>query len=120
MLYIFFLSIAFGSNLSLTGKWEGLWISDVNGHNGPIKAKFKEKDGTLYVRFRGRYAKVLPFFYRTKLIPVEQEDGIHYTVEKSLGKRWGTFTLDATITQDGFVAFYHSQNDHGRFVLQPR
>jgi hypothetical protein len=120
MLYIFFLSIAFGADPVLTGSWKGHWNSDVNGHNGPIKANFKEKEGVLYVRLRGRYAKVLPFFYRIKLIPSEQEDGIHYTVEKSLGKKWGTFTLDATVTNDSFVALYRSQNDHGRFVLEPQ
>jgi hypothetical protein len=118
LLFSLFFSISVAAVPQLDGTWEGHWISDVNGHNGPIKATFKTKDDEIVVRFCGRYAKVIPFFYRTKLTTVEKEDGIHYLAEKSLGKKWGTFTLDATVSEDGFVAHYRSETDHGRFVLE--
>jgi len=120
ILFSLLFSMSVAATPQLEGTWKGHWISDVNGHNGPIKATFKTKNEELYVRFRGRYAKVLPFVYRTKLTTVVEEDGVHYLAEKSLGEKWGTFTLDATVSEDGFVALYRSQEDHGRFVLQPK
>ncbi len=50
----------------LSGKWSGCWISDKNGHHGPLRANFKQKDCDTYrVTFSGRFAKVIPFRYST-------------------------------------------------------
>jgi len=117
---ILLVTLGFAEAETPSGKWSGYWVSDVNGHNGPIKARFSElEDGTLRVCFTGRYAKVIPFLFRTQLTAVEQEDGTHYTVEHSLGRRWGTFSLDAQITDGQFVARYDSADDHGQFILSP-
>ncbi|HEV3384727.1 MAG TPA: hypothetical protein VG097_07920, partial [Gemmata sp.] len=52
----------------LSGKWSGYWISETNGHTGSLHGNFKQLDAETYrVRFHGRFAKVIPFWYSTKM-----------------------------------------------------
>jgi hypothetical protein len=101
------------------GKWSGYWVSDKNGHNGPLNAKFKQKDCDTYeVTFSGRFAKIIPFRYKTTMDVVGGGDGcVILTAEKRLGPT-GKFRTVAVATNTNFDATFTSPRDHGRFVLR--
>jgi hypothetical protein len=102
----------------LSGKWSGCWISDKNGHNGPLNAKFKQKDCNSYrVTFSGRFAKVIPFRYTTTMNVVGTGDGVvMLSAERPLGLR-GSFRTMAVATSTNFDATFTSPRDWGRFVM---
>lgn len=113
-------SVGFAQYPDLSGKWpSGYWVSDTNGHTGPLKAKFKQLDCDTYkVTFRGRFAAVIPFRYSTTMDVVGAGAGVAVlTAEKRLGP-FGTFRMTATATATTFDANFTSRRDSGRFVLR--
>ena len=105
----------------LSGKWAGYWLSDKNGHNGPLSAKFTPQGTDSYrVTYRGRFAKVIPFRYSTTMDVVGTGDGVVLlSAEKRLGPM-GTFRTTATATDANFDATFTSRRDSGRFVMTRR
>ncbi len=105
----------------LTGKWSGYWVSDKNGHTGPLNARFAPQGDSSYrVTYRGRFAKVIPFRYSTTMDVVGTGDGVVVlSAEKRLGPM-GTFRTTATATGSNFDATFTSRRDSGRFVLSRR
>jgi hypothetical protein len=105
----------------LTGKWSGCWVSDKNGHHGPLHAKFKPQGcGAYRVTFGGRFAKVIPFRYTTTMDVVGVGDG---TVTLAAEKRlpgMGAFRTLAVATGTDFDATFTSPRDRGRFVMSRR
>lgn len=103
----------------LSGKWSGYWVSDTNGHTGPLHAKFTPTgDDSYRVVYRGRFAKVIPFRYATMMDVVGRGDGVVVlSAEKPLGP-FGTFRTTATATNTSFDATFSSRRDNGRFVLR--
>jgi hypothetical protein len=106
---------------NLSGKWSGYWISDANGHRGPLHARFVPLDADTYrVTYRGRFALVVPFRYSTTMDVASTGDGaVVLTAEKRLGP-FGSFRTTATATGTNFDATFNSRRDSGRFVLQKR
>ena len=105
----------------LSGKWSGYWVSDKNGHTGPLHATFTPKGAAAYqVKYRGRFAKVIPFRYTTTMDVVGRGEGlVVLSAEKPLGP-FGTFRTTATATNSNFDATFNSRRDSGRFVLQSK
>lgn len=105
----------------LTGKWSGYWVSDKNGHTGPLKGKFRQTDAEAYrVVFRGRFWGVFPFRYGTTMNVAGASDGlVQLTASRRLGPL-GTFTMTAMATDTSFDAAFSSRGDSGRFVLSRR
>jgi hypothetical protein len=103
----------------LTGTWTGHWCSQTNGHNGPMKARFKRINGAEYrVRFTGLFCKVIPFYY-SETFQVVRDDG--QTVELSANSKlcfFGTFHCRAAANGCQFNANYAAENDQGYFKLQ--
>jgi hypothetical protein len=112
-------SMSVAQNPDLSGKWSGYWVSDTNGHTGPLHAKFKQLDCDTYkVVYRGRFAIVIPFRYTTTMDVVGRADGmVVLSAEKRLGPM-GTFRTTATATDSNFDATFTSRRDSGRFVLR--
>jgi hypothetical protein len=106
----------------LTGTWSGYWVSDTNGHRGPLKAKFRQTGEDCYkVTFRGRFRVVIPFWYRTTMHVVGSDGcSVALAAEKNLGPRFGTFRMDATATDTSFNSTFQARGDHGRFVMTRR
>lgn len=113
--------VAAAQEPDLSGKWSGYWISDANGHRGPLNARFVPLDADTYrVTYRGRFALVIPFRYSTTMDVVGTGDGaVLLTAEKRLGP-FGSFRTTATATGTNFDATFTSRRDSGRFVLQKR
>lgn len=107
------------SKIDLSGRWSGYWISDKNGHKGPLHANFHKVGPNCYrVTFRGRFWVVLPFIYGTNLtVTGESPEAVTLAGATVLGPVMGTFRYDATATPCHFEARFTSKGDCGRFVL---
>jgi len=105
----------------LTGRWSGSWVSDKNGHEGPLHARFRQVDWDTYrVSYRGRFWGVFPFYYRTTMDVVGASDGIIVlSATKRLGPL-GTFSTTAVATDAQFDAVFKARNDSGRFLMSRR
>jgi hypothetical protein len=105
----------------LAGKWSGYWVSDKNGHHGPLHAKFRPQGcGAYRVTFGGRFAKVIPFRYTTTMNVVGAGGGaVTLAAERRLGPM-GTFRTLALATGTNFDATFTSPRDRGRFVMSRR
>lgn len=103
----------------LSGDWSGHWESAKNGHRGPLRATFTRVGPDCYqVKFKGRFAVVVPFRYATPMTVVGSGDGVVLlSASKTLGPLLGTFSMSATATATTFDADFTAKNDRGRFVL---
>lgn len=115
-------SAAIAEPPELTGKWSGYWISETNGHSGPLHARFIPLDPKTYrVRYHGRFAKIIPFWYSTKMQVAGVGEGVVVLqASENLGPLLGTFQTTATATAANFDAAFTSRGDSGRFVLSRR
>ena len=100
------------------GTWSGQWITDTNGHHGPLRANVTPAGDGYDVRFSGRFAKVIPFTYRQHLTATGTDGE---TVFLSADRRlplFGTFHMDATATGTAFDARFTTGKENGRFLLR--
>src|SRR5262249_20640588 len=103
----------------LTGKWSGCWVSESDGHHGPLHAHFyKENDCNYRVHFHGRFFKIIPFRYSVTLTIVGHDgDNVLLAGSQRLGPIFGTFEYSATANDREFTATFSSKRDCGRFEL---
>lgn len=105
----------------LTVRWDGYWVSDVNGHTGPLHARFRQLDADTYrVAFRGRFAKIVPFWYATKLEVTGTGDGVVLLGASRQLPLLGEYRTNAIVTATNFDATFTSRKDSGRFVMTRR
>jgi hypothetical protein len=105
----------------LSGRWSGKWVSETNGHTGPLRARFRQLDEDTYrVAFRGRFAKVIPFWYTTKLDVAAAGDGMVVLSASQRLPLVGTYSTTATATATEFDAAFTSRRESGRFILSRR
>jgi hypothetical protein len=104
---------------SIEGRWEGSWISDVNGHNGKLRCLLiPEEAGRYRARFRATYAKVLRFSYTVPLTFHEHDTGWEFNGEADLGKLGGAYYCEGRASLTNLFSTYRSKYDHGRFELR--
>ena len=105
--------------VDLSGTWKGTWVSCKSGHNGKLRATFcRLNDKQVQAVFVGSFAKILPFRYKAVLDIVHEESGmIVVRGSKRLGPLMGTFSYQATITEDRFDATYNSKRDWGKWSM---
>jgi hypothetical protein len=103
----------------LTGEWGGYWVSCTNGHRGPLRATFcRVGDNCYQVRFKGRFALIVPFRYATPMAVTGVGDGfVTLAASRTLGPVLGTFSMSAAATCNQFDATFTSKKDAGKFVL---
>lgn len=100
-----------------SGRWVGQWSSDANGHHGPLRATLTPTASGYTATFTGRFARVVPFVYRTPLEVVGTSgDTVFLAAERRL-PLFGTFRTDAVVTPTSFDATFRSGRDSGRFTL---
>jgi hypothetical protein len=105
---------------SMEGRWQGHWLSEVNGHNGKLLCIVSQQEqGDYAARFRATYKKLLKFSYTVSL-KAEQRDGVwHFHGEEDLGKlAGGVYQYEGTVTPTNFHSTYRSPYDHGVFEMQ--
>ena len=104
---------------SLAGRWEGKWLSDVNGHNGALRCVLKRGSDTNYTaHFKATYWKIFRASYRVEFLG-EFRDGIwQFHGEENLG--WfagGDYHYGGRISATNFFSTYECKYDHGTFAL---
>lgn len=105
---------------SISGRWEGQWLSEVNGHNGALRCLITATNDTACLaRFRATYAKVLNFSYTVPLNLQPHFEGWEFDGEEDLGKLGGgTYYYEGRANATNFSATYRSQYDHGTFEMR--
>jgi hypothetical protein len=87
----------------------------------PLHAKFRQLDCDSYrVSFRGRFAKIVPFWYSTKLDVVAVGEGVVVLAALQRLPLFGEYSTTATATATDFDARFTSRQDSGRFILSRR
>jgi hypothetical protein len=108
------------TSVGLEGRWEGQWISDVNGHHGRLRCVVS-KDGEVYrARFHAKYLKILSFGYTIGLKAEATENGYRFRGEADLGSLGGIYHYEGRADAMNFFSRYSSKYDHGTFQMQKR
>jgi hypothetical protein len=104
----------------IAGRWEGTWVSDVNGHRGRLRAILTPETGASYrARFRARYAGILSFGYTVTLLTTNDAGVVRFGSQADLGKfAGGVYTYAGYATPTNFFSTYKSKGDHGRFEMR--
>jgi len=104
---------------SLLGRWEGTWLSEVNGHNGNLRCVITQnRDGTYQARFHAIYQKVLGFGYTVQLNVTETNGGFQFSGKANLG--WwagGVYHYEGQAQATRFFSTYRCKSDHGTFQM---
>jgi hypothetical protein len=104
----------------LEGRWEGHWISEVNGHQGRLRC-LVSKDGEVYqARFHANYMKILSFGYTIPLKAAATDNGYKFSGEADLGVMGGIYRYDGRAGATNFFSTYSSKYDRGTFQMQRR
>jgi hypothetical protein len=101
------------------GGWRGEWISDKNGHHGPMRAFVRPIGPSEYrVWFAGRFAYVIPFAYPARLtVTSTTPDSVTLEGAQNLGPGLGQFHTQMHATPTHLDARFSAKRDSGRFVL---
>jgi hypothetical protein len=104
----------------VAGRWEGEWVSDVNGHRGRLQAVVTPEGGPRYhVHYRATYRKLLRFSFGYEMSMDVEPAGQGACLlqgEADLGV-WGEYRCEGSANGTHFTARYETQYDHGVFHL---
>lgn len=105
---------------SIEGAWDGMWLSDHNGHNGRLQAILTKVDADTYeARFKARYMTILSFSQTTLLKARPGTGRLEFAGENDLGKAYGgIYTYAGHATDAEFFSTYKCSIDHGKFELK--
>ena len=103
----------------LQGRWEGLWLSDVNAHTGKLRCVISKKEGGDYrARFHAKYGNVFSFGYTVDLKAEPFGGSYKFRGQANLG--WlagGIYSYEGHADQTNFFSTYSSKYDHGTFQM---
>ncbi len=100
------------------GGWRGTWHDENKDHTGPLRGWFKPThDGNYRVVFTGKYAKVVPFVFATKLRVVGRDGDQVILGGSSRLPLFGRFTYNGIADGNNFEAQYNSRRWKGSFRL---
>ena len=105
----------------LAGRWEGTWLSDVNGHTGTLKC-IVPTGGTAESQreflYRATWMKILAATLSSDTEVKSNGKAHSFKSEKDLGMLGGTFRCTGEVKGDEFHAKYTSYNDQGTFTMR--
>ncbi len=100
------------------GGWRGTWHDENKDHTGPLRGWFKQtNDGNYRVVFTGRFAKVVPFRYSTKLNVVGRDGDQVILGGSSRLPFFGQFNYNGVADANHFEAYYDSRTWRGSFRM---
>jgi hypothetical protein len=103
----------------LNGHWRhGNWLDTNSGHEGPLRARFRQVDDDHYrAVFSGRFRQVIPFRFATTLNVVGRDgDQVYMAGEPRVALFW-KFRYTAVADAHHFHADYDSRRWKGEFNL---
>lgn len=105
---------------SPTGVWKGEWRSQSTGHRGPMRAKIRPDGNGFYdARFTGRFALVIPFTYRVKMVPQVNSHGeVELRASKPLGPLLGSYSMSTVVRGNQLHGGFQAAQDVGRVQMQ--
>ena len=102
----------------ISGDWSGNWQSAANNHTGKISATFcQSSNDTMRARFRGTFAKVIPFRYSTDLKIASQSPGLTVLAGSRRLPLGGEFSYYVTVTDQCFHGTFASKRNRGTFIM---
>jgi hypothetical protein len=111
------------STNDLAGRWQGTWLSDVNGHTEQLRCLMSRVSDTNYsARFQAKYRKIfrITFSYTVPLVVERREDGFQFQGEADLG--WmagGVYHYRGHADATNFLSTYECKYDQGTFRMTP-
>jgi hypothetical protein len=106
---------------TLSGRWDGSWLSDVNQHTGRLRCVVGEDEGgRRKFDFWATYFKVIQVTYTVTLNATPVAPGVHrLSGSQDLGGfKGGVYTYEGTASNGVLRATYSSGFDHGMFRLR--
>ncbi|RMG38222.1 MAG: hypothetical protein D6725_07640, partial [Planctomycetota bacterium] len=104
----------------VAGCWQGGWHSEVNGHQGTLRAIIeREAEGRYRARFKATFWRFFPFEFEMPLTVTPTQGGYAFAGEADLGLlAGGVFSYSGSIRGDTFMATYQSHKDQGTFWME--
>ena len=107
----------------ITGRWEGRWLSQANGHNDKLQALIAAVDTNHYdVKFHAAYKKwiTVHFSYTVRMETKPEQDGrVLFHGSEDLGAlAGGVYTYEGHADRTNFFSTYKSKYDHGTFEMK--
>ena len=104
----------------ITGRWEGSWRSERNGHHGSLRCVITRTDGQLCrARYKATWWKVFRFGYTVTMHVEKTATAFRFQGEADLG--WmagGHYDYAGEATSTTFSSTYKSKHDHGVFEMR--
>jgi len=104
----------------IQGRWEGVWLSQTNGHTGKLRCLVSKKtQGEYHARFHAKYRKILSFGYTVPLAATNVGGVYHFHGDADLG--WyagGLYHYEGQATETNFFSVYRSRHDGGVFQMR--
>ena len=103
----------------LQGRWQGVWVSDVNHHTDSLRCIITRKDDGAYrARFRAKYHQVFTFGYTVPLKVEPATNGFTFSGQANLG--WlagGLYHYEGHADATNYFSTYSCKYDHGTFQM---
>ena len=105
------------------GRWIGVWHSDYNQHEGPLRCLITKKDGNTYhTRFHAKYKLgFLTISYPYDMDMIITQDAKTYSFKGEADLGWlagGLYKYDGAGSTNNLAINYRSPKDYGTFNLQ--
>lgn len=107
-------------NEGVAGRWEGTWLSDVNGHTGKLRCIVTHGEGDTYqFYYWATFWKMFSGTYEVDFT-VHGTNGVYsFEGHKNLGELvGGVYYHQGTATTNELHATYSCDIDHGRFDMK--
>jgi hypothetical protein len=103
----------------ITGRWEGSWLSDKNGHEGRLRCIITpETNGVFQAKFYATYQKWLHFGYTVPMTVRASTNRVAFDGSVDLGKlAGGVYRYTGYTTPTNFFSTYKCKYDHGTFRM---
>jgi hypothetical protein len=103
----------------LSGRWDGRWVSEVNGHNGKLRCLISPPtNGQYRARFHATYLRVLTFGYTVPLQAQKAGTEFQFQGSADLGRMaGGVYKYEGRAGGTNFFSTYSSKYDHGTFQM---
>jgi hypothetical protein len=110
----------------LTGRWEGRWNSEANGHNDKLRAIISVVDTNHYdVKFHAAYQNwqtlflTVHFGYTVRMETKPSTNGVTFRGMEDLGfLAGGIYTYEGRADGTNFFSNYNSKYDWGTFQMK--
>jgi hypothetical protein len=103
----------------ISGRWDGEWVSEVNGHRGQLKCIVIRLDAyQCRASFHATYWNFLRACYSVNLTVNEVNGRFKFHGEVDLGKlAGGVYQYEGEVADKEYFSTYKCRYDHGAFHL---